>query len=168
MSKRESTTSIDRLHELFRVDKGRLIRLVKTSSRAKVGDIAGRLKPDLYREVRVDCVAILEHRIVWAMANGRWPVDEIDHINGVKDDNRIENLREASSAQNSQNITKARSDNKTGLLGVSYYKNHKTKPYKADCRINGVTVYLGRFNTPEKAHEAYISWKRKNHEFCTI
>jgi hypothetical protein len=158
----------ERLHELFliRVD-GELIRKVSTSSKSKAGDFAGCVDRTVgYKRVMVDGKSYKVHRLIWMMTHGKFPVDMIDHINGNKLDNRISNLREANQQQNQQNSIKARSNNKLGLIGVSRHK--QCKRFRADIMISGKTKYLGLFETPEEAHQAYLTAKRKFHEFCTI
>ena len=61
----------------------------------KVGAIAGTLYPNCYRYVTINRKRYCEHRLAWLYVYGKWPEDMVDHINGIKDDNRIENLREA-------------------------------------------------------------------------
>jgi len=104
------------------------------------------------------------HRLAWAYMHGEWPLDEIDHINGCRTDNRIENLRCATPAENRQNLRSAKKNNKLGVLGVR--KNGKR--FSALIKVNYRSVYLGTFDTPEIAHEAYLAAKRDMHKLCTI
>lgn len=104
------------------------------------------------------------HRLAWLFINGNFPKLQIDHINGVKTDNRIKNLREADSFQNGQNIRLPRKGNKLGVLGV----NLKNGKYRASIGINGKIKEIGRFATIEEASNAYIQAKRELHSFCTI
>ncbi len=69
-----------------------------------------------YPQGTVNCIKVEAHRVCFAIFYGHWPI-EVDHINGIKNDNRIANLREVSRQQNSCNRSK-RSDNKTGVTGV--------------------------------------------------
>ncbi len=106
------------------------------------------------------------HRLVWLWVHGEWPKSEIDHINGDRSDNRIENLREVNRSVNCENIRSAHNDNKTGILGVSWDKARKR--YYAQIGISGKTINLGRFQDPETASQAYLAAKRKLHKGCTI
>ena len=104
------------------------------------------------------------HRLVWMVVHGEFPGDMIDHINGNPTDNRIENLRVVTHSVNMQNRRTARSTNKTGLLGVSV----SGSKFSAEIRIDGTQVCLGRFETAQMAHEAYVNAKRTHHIGCTI
>jgi len=92
------------------------------------------------------------------------PSEQIDHINGIRHDNRISNLRLATNKQNCQNTKQARVNNKSGFLGVS----PSGDKFISTIQKNGKQLYLGTFETKEEAHEAYLNEKRKLHEFCTI
>jgi hypothetical protein len=155
----------EKAHELFEINENwELVRKVSTGPRAKVGDVAGTIK-DGYRRVNVYGELYLAHRLIWLMVHGKFPVDMLDHINGNGLDNHISNLREATNQQNMQNQTKPQSGNKSGFLGVSL---HKKGRFRADLSIDGKTIYIGLFDTPEEAHQVYLQAKRKHHEFCTI
>ncbi len=94
----------------------------------------------------------LAHRLAWFWMTGKWPKNEIDHINGVGVDNRWCNLREATRSQNMANNVKIK-NNTSGYRGVSWHKNRNK--YIANIRINNRLEYLGYYATPEKAAEAY-------------
>lgn len=101
------------------------------------------------------------HTVAWALYYNEFPSMNIDHINGIKLDNRICNLRLATVAENSQNIFKAKSTNKLGLLGA-----HKIgKRFFSTIMLNGISTHLGYFNTALEAHNAYIVAKRDMHPF---
>lgn len=130
------------------------------------GAVAGKTIPLGYRVIRINKIAYRAHRLAWFYIYGVWPLN-IDHINGLPSDNRLANLREATPSQNMQNQRRARSDNKTGLLGVS--RSHRSHgSWDARITTGGVRSYIGCFPTPELAHAAYVEEKRKNHEFNTL
>lgn len=83
------------------------------------------------------------HRVIWALHYGEWPKEQIDHINGIRDDNRISNLREVSDAENKKN-TKRRADNKSGQQGVSWYS--KIQKWSAEIKVDGRKLRLGQFS----------------------
>jgi len=106
----------------------------------------------------------LAHRLAWLYAHGEWPTNKIDHKNGDKMDNRIDNLRNASDAINSQNQRKPMARNKIGLLGVSMHGSG----FRAQIKVNYQRVGLGSFKSAELAHDAYVSAKRQLHAGCTL
>lgn len=107
------------------------------------------------------------HRLAWFIEYGYWPSNHIDHINGNKLNNKIDNLREANSSENSQNQKRARKDNKSsGLLGVSFNKQHNK--YEANINVNKKRTKLGFFNNKEEAHDAYLKAKSELHPFGTL
>ena len=95
------------------------------------------------------------HRIIWKMTTGTDPVFEIDHINGIKSDNRILNLRDATHTQNARNKS-IEKRNSTGLKGVT--RSKAPGRWTAAIRHEDKRLYLGSFGTPEEAHEAY--WQK--------
>ena len=90
------------------------------------------------------------HRIAWLMYYGEWPKNQIDHINQDPTDNRIENLRDVTNAENSKNRT-LQKNNTTGYLGVSLYEYKGYKKYRARIRINSIDKHLGYYDTVEEA-----------------
>ena len=90
------------------------------------------------------------HRIVWLIYYGEWPKNEIDHINQDPTDNRIENLRDVTHAENNRNRT-LQNNSTTGYIGVSYCTSRLTTKYRADISINNVNKYLGFYDTAEEA-----------------
>lgn len=88
------------------------------------------------------------HRVAWAIYHGRWPTGEIDHINHVKSDNRIENLREVCSFGNAQNRSQNR-NNKSGFTGVCW--NKAASRWRATIRADGKIKFLGEFLNKEDA-----------------
>lgn len=91
------------------------------------------------------------HRLIFLYHHGFLP-KSVDHINGNKIDNRIENLRSAAYFENMMNVKKT-SSNKSGYKGVSF--NTKRQKWIAQIKRNKEHFYLGEFDTPEKAHEIY-------------
>lgn len=91
------------------------------------------------------------HRIAWALHTGAWPKDQIDHINGIKTDNRACNLREATNSQNGKNLGISKA-NKSGIKGVSF--ETYTGRWKATIRVDGKSISIGRFDSIENAAKA--------------
>lgn len=132
-----------------------------------IGTVAGSIW-DGYRRIYVEGKPFSAHRLAWLYVYGEWPKYEIDHINGIRDDNRIENLRDVSTSVNQQNVRYGKSDNVSGYLGVSRYKNLKAKPWRAQILVSGKMIHLGYFETAEDAGVAYVKAKRIHHIGCTI
>ena len=125
---REVTQGV--LHQKFKYDSsaGLLIRRCNSGT-AKAGDVAGTLHSTGYIEVRVFGKLFKAHRLIWMMWFGEWPNGEIDHINGVRNDNRLTNLRDVSTAENMRN-KRLYSNGKTGVHGVGFYNGHWTAVIK--------------------------------------
>jgi hypothetical protein len=105
-----------------------------------------------YIQFNIFGVRIYTHRAIWAIIYGRWPVAEIDHINGVKNDNRLRNLREATRFENTANARKGLR-NKSGYKGVYFSK--RAKKWSAQIRHRHIVRWLGHFPTAKAAHSAY-------------
>lgn len=159
--------TLSRLKELLHYcqETGLFVRLVSTSSNAKVGDVAGRKHSRGYWHIGIDGKDYLAHRLAWLYMTGAWPTNQIDHINGVRDDNRISNLRGATNAENQQN-TALRDDNTSGFMGVSWFRERGK--WHARITIAGKDKHLGYFDTPEDAHEAYLTAKAAHHRFQPV
>ena len=155
-----------RLKELLHYDPetGFFTRILRTSSKANVGDVAGCDDGCGYLRISIDRVAYLSHRLAWLYLTGVWPISEIDHKNGVRSCNRFNNLRESTRLLNQQNQRKAQRNNAIGFLGVIKVG----KRFSAYIRHDGKKHYIGTYATPELAHDAYIEEKRKHHLGCTI
>lgn len=160
-----SQVSIDRLRELldYNPDTGVFTWKVDRGN-ARAGATAGWLEENGYRRTIVFGKKVKMHRLAWAIAHGEWPEFDIDHVNGIRDDNRISNLRLATRAQNGQNLKRALSNSSHGFLGVKKNGNR----WNASINIDRQYIYLGCFRTPELAHQEYLKAKRQIHKFCTI
>tara|TARA_R110000787_G_C13248677_1_gene429137 strand:- start:202 stop:756 length:555 start_codon:yes stop_codon:yes gene_type:complete len=87
------------------------------------------------------------HRVAWAMCHGKWP-DEIDHINGIRRDNRIFNLRSVTRTENNRNAAR-RKDNASGCVGVSWEQSRGK--WLAHIKVNKKNINLGRFSEKSEA-----------------
>lgn len=112
-----------------------------------------------YRFVVFRQVVYAAHQLAWWYVTGLRPSAEIDHINGDRADNRIENLREATREENTRNAS-VRKDSVTGVKGVS----PDGKSFRARCWANGVRHYLGAFPTVAEAEIAVREFREKNHK----
>ena len=136
-------------------------------SRYHIGDRAdtpGHAGLKGYRLVNLLNQKFLAHRVAWMYVNGEFPLLHVDHINGDKSDNRIENLRLVDTRTNIENQHKASKRNKLGVLGVHMHQGK----FRAAITVNRKRVHIGMYETADKAHEAYIEAKRIHHKGCTI
>ena len=145
------------LHELFRIDDGKLVRLKKVSQNTNVGDVAGTLSKDGYVRVFIKGKSYLAHQLIYIMVYGFRP-DEIDHINGVKNDNRPENLRSVTRSQNRLNTS---SRSKLGVKNVSV--NSRGYGYQVSMTIDGVHKYIGLCKDLELAELVAFEARNKFH-----
>lgn len=106
------------------------------------------------------------HKAAWAIHSGRWPNGEVDHINGIRDDNRIANLREATPSQNQANrVAKGGASKFRGVISST----SKVNPWCAQIRLNGRGYHLGQFPTEEDAARAYDGAARLHYgEFARL
>ncbi len=96
----------------------------KALKNQSAGKQAGIIEAKGYRQIMLHGHRYKAHRLAWLIMTGEWPRDQIDHINGVKDDNRFANLREATNAQNKRNGN-VRADSKSGYKGVHWHRQSK-------------------------------------------
>ena len=160
--------SAERVRELLHYDPltGIFTWLFITSNRVKVGDVAGSPDGRGYIGIRIDNRRHSAHRLAWLYVYSAWPVNEIDHRNNIKNDNRLSNLRDCSRSENLQNQSKPQSNNKSGFRGVFWHG--RDKAWRAVIKVNRKQIYLGLHPTAELAYAAYLEAKRRMHPACTI
>jgi len=146
----------DELKLLFRYVEGKLFRIKTVRNNAKANSHAGWTTTRGYRKIQICGKHYAEHRLVWLWFKGSFPENEIDHINHIKDDNRIENLRDVTHATNGKNQS-SQPTNTSGVQGVSWYKNNKR--WIAFITVDGNSIHLGSYL---EFHEAVNA--RKNAE----
>lgn len=134
----------------------------------KAGSVAGGYCAYGYIRIGVGQERHKAHRLAFLYMTGTYPPDDVDHINGVRDDNRWQNLRQVTRAMNCQNQRSARSNNKSGkFLGVA--RIGTTNKFRARIKVSGGPhQHIGVFDTAEAAHAAYVEAKRRLHPGCTI
>lgn len=126
-------------------------RWARPGPKVTVGSIAGTVIRG-YCMIHFRGVDYHAHRLAWLYVHGSWPSGDVDHRNGNRLDNRIENLREATRSQNCANMGVAR-HNSSGFKGVSY--NRLTGRWHAYISHEGRRHHLGLFGTVEAAAAAY-------------
>ena len=140
-------------------ETGSIIWLIATNNSTKVGSEAGWKTIQGYRRLRINTVLYQAHRIAWFLYYGSMPSDQIDHINGVRGDNRITNLRVVTNRENGQNMSIHREGR---LPGTYKIKKCRTKPWVARAKINGKNIHIGCYPTEIEAYNAYMAKVRMN------
>ena len=136
---------------LYRLPKPPINRFNKQYNTTCAGKIAGDVQFDGYLATSVSGRRIKNHRIAWALHYEEWPDRQIDHVNHIRTDNRIENLRLADDALNRKNQSPPK-DNTSGMVGVSWRKDRSC--YAAYINSGGKRTILGHFATLEEAKAA--------------
>lgn len=135
--------------------------------RIKAGSAAG--SPNHYGHLRISIngTSYYAHRLAWLYVTGEWPVNDIDHINSNRADNKFVNLRDVAHRTNAENRSRAHRNKASGLpLGVSL--DRRDGAFRADITVDGKAISLGRFCDPVEAHNAYLDAKRRLHVGCVI
>lgn len=142
-------------------ESGAFTRLKDGGNGARVGGRAGGVAKIGYVYLSVCDTKVLAHRAAWFLTHGRWP-GVVDHVNGNRSDNRLCNLREVTTRQNTHNVRSARNSSGSGLLGAFYDKRRGR--WFASIMNHGRSKFLGYHASPEAAHAAYVAAKRRVHE----
>lgn len=153
----QNSLTIERLRELFIYDplSGVFTRRIRCQG-LPIGTIAGRPNGGGYLRISIDGRDYRAHRLAWFYVHGCWPSLCLDHINGNGCDNRIANLRQATTVQNMAN---RRAKGGRLLKGIT---RHYGK-WHAQIRHNGRVVHLGDFETAEQAAAVYAAKAKEIH-----
>ena len=156
--------TIERLKELLHYDaETGVFTWVNARGNSGVGRVAGSLRPDGYRQIQVNGSSHQEHRLAWLYVHGEFPSGEkslIDHIDGNKINNRLDNLRVCSDFENQRNTGK-RVTNTSGFKGVSW--DQRTKKWKAQMYLDGKKITIGRYSVKEDAYAARCNAAKESH-----
>jgi len=156
----ETIISKELLHNLFEYSDGNLIRKFTVNNRkAKKGDVAGCINKQGYLVTCINYKLHLNHRLIFMMHHGYLP-KEVDHKDGNKLNNKIENLRNATHIQNSQNV-KLQKNNTSGVKNVSFEK--RTKKWTVRIGIDGKYKSFGAYKDLELAELIAIEARNKHH-----
>jgi len=156
MKKTRAEVPHDRLLDVlaYSPETGAFIWRVDMAKNKCAGRLAGNVRSKTgYVCISIDGVRYLGHRLAWFYMTGAWPSNEIDHIDRQGWNNRWNNLREASRAQNSQNT-----DRKKGLSNFKgvIWDNERQK-WAPKIGLNGKCINLGRFDDIEEAKAARLA-----------
>jgi hypothetical protein len=142
----------ERLKHLMRYEEGKLYWVRPTANWMKTGMEAGFVMNGGYRIACIDGNSVMLHRLVFLYHHGYTP-EIVDHIDGDKLNNRIENLRPATRAQNNQNA-RTRKDNKSGQKGVRWREDQQK--WSATITVDKKKRHLGYYTAFEEAQNAYL------------
>lgn len=130
-----------------------LFRWKTRSGNRAAGSIAGAKHSLGYITISINKKFYYAHRLAFLCMTGSLPKNVVDHINGVKDDNRWSNLRACTQSKNMENRKSHQVNSKTKLIGAS---KHTSGKFVAQITRNGIHKYIGIYNTAEQAHKAYM------------
>lgn len=156
--------TLKRLREVLHYEPatGKFTWIRQIGKRARPGQVAGTVDFGGYTVVTIDRRRHKAHRLAWLYIHGVWPPVAIDHVNGIRTDNRLENLRLADWSENQQNRGR-QVNNRSGYMGVSW-DAHAGK-WRAGIRFDGRARNLGNFDSPEMASAAYLKAKAQFHPY---
>ena len=151
-----------RMKELLTYDKstGIITRTKTISGNAVKGMVAGSVKKNGYVHIQVDGKLYLGHRLAWLHEFGQFPAGFLDHINGVRNDNRIDNLRPVTPSQNCHN-ERMRTNNTSGVKGVTWDKRRKS--WVAKFWHEQKCINVGNFKNLDDAREAVMKKRKEIH-----
>lgn len=140
--------------------------IARSGPRCTVGAVAGCAHHTGYIYIAIDGETYCAHRLAWVVIYDVEPLKFLDHVDGLRDNNAIANLREADDQLNAENRRRKHKNNSTGFLGVR--KQKRWSKFEARIRVRGELLHLGHFKTPEAAHAAYLEAKRTLHKGNTL
>lgn len=157
--KSKPTPPAELLHGMFAYDAATGVLRCRIAIKGRAaGAEAGYVCPTGYRLIGIDYKRYLSHRIIWKMVKGEDAPDGIDHIDGDKLNNRIENLREADQSQNGANA-KIGKGNKSGVKGVFWHLNK----WQAKIMLHRESINLGRYDRLQDAAQAVKEARERLH-----
>lgn len=145
----DNSPSLLRRLLVYTPSTGKIVWKVNRGPVLKAGSVAlNCVDSDGYLCGSVNYKKVRAHRVAWALHYGDWPKNQIDHINGIRSDNRIDNLRDVTQEENLKNC-KINSKNTSGQMGVCFIK--KTGKWQAEIISAGQKKFLGVFMNKESA-----------------
>jgi len=158
---KDKMSTQQKLKELIDYDPDTGVFRWKVSrGRSKRGTVAGSQTSRGYLSIRIDSKHYLNHRLAWLYMTGGWPSALMDHVNCDQLDNRFCNLREATPSQNTWNSRK-KQNCKNNLKGARWDERYSS--WYASIGVSGKKKYLGKFNSEQEAHQAYVKAAKELH-----
>lgn len=155
MSKRDVTQEQVLAHFIYDAPTGRLLYRNTKGYKQTTGKSAGTIDPCGYRRIHFGQHQFMAGHVVWMYHKGQWPSVTVDHTNGIRSDDRIENIREATLVENTRNRTPWRT-------GISGFKGVKAQAkgmgrvrYQARIKTSDGPRHLGTYDSPEEAARVY-------------
>jgi len=144
--------SVDTLKSRLKYDEDTgIFTFIKSAGSRKKGDIAGSINQNGYVNIKINKKFYKAHRLAWLYVYGEMPDGDVDHLNHIRTDNRISNLRVVDSKTNMRN-QKLNSENKSGEAGVYWHKAQKL--WHSYITVNYKRIHLGAFVEFHRAVDA--------------
>lgn len=161
----ETSLTWEQMDYLFDIDPIAGSVIWKNPSGNRAANLKGKpagcfCHPFGYVPIYINKKMYKRHRLIWFYVHKKWPCVDIDHIDGSKQNDSINNLREADKSQNMFN-SKIRITNKSGIKGICW--DRRRKRWKATIRAYNKEIHIGRYLTLEEATFARISAEEKYH-----
>ena len=159
---REQIMDQTTVKKLFDYDPttGQLTRRERLGRRSKLGEIVGHADTDGYLQTSINYKIYRVHRLIWMWVHGVWPACELDHVDRNNTNNRITNLREATTQINLHNKSTYK-NNWSGTPGVQWYA--PTCKWVVKISAGGKRIHLGYFRDKNEAASVYWQAKQKYH-----
>ena len=156
---REQDFTPDVLKRLFHYERGALLWKTKLNKRIRLMSVAGSMDGHGYVQIMINGKRYKAHRLIYIMFYGYAP-KVLDHINGIRDDNRIDNLRPASLNDNARNAKKPER-NTSGFKNVYWYKRHSK--WQVAITVDNKPLHIGYYDDINEANTAAIAARNQYH-----
>jgi hypothetical protein len=158
--RKKTLPTLERVREVvdYQSISGEFVWKIALTGSVRAGERAGGVSPSGYRRITIDGTIIAAHRLAWFYNHGVWPTNGMDHINGQKLDNRLENLRDSTGSVSSFNRGRM-INNTSGIVGVRWIA--RNKKWGAEIQVNRKRIWLGHYDNVRDAQAARAKAERK-------